>query len=89
MDHSNSEVTAETIIKCAACLKVIDIPMRLPCNHHYCLHCLRLFTKVKGGIQCQICKSWHTISDEGVNGFYSSWSHSGTNVARTDQIQIF
>ena len=62
-------VTEKRLIKCAACLKVFDIPMRLPCNHHYCLHCLRLFTKVKGRIQCQICKSWHTMPDEGVNGF--------------------
>ena len=62
-------VTERRFIKCAACLKVFDIPMRLPCNHHYCLHCLRLFIQVKGRIQCQICKSWHTVPDEGVNGF--------------------
>ena len=54
MDHSNSAATMDNMINCAACLNIFNIPLCLPCNHHYCLNCLRLFTKVKGKIRCQI-----------------------------------
>ena len=69
MDHSNSAATMDNMINRAACLNIFNIPLCLPCNHHYCLNCIRLFTKVKGRIQCQICKTRHIIPDEGVSAF--------------------
>ena len=44
--------------RCPACLEVVTDPRVLPCGHVFCLICLQCIVKIKGIIQCQMCRAY-------------------------------
>ncbi|XP_020259871.1 BRCA1-associated RING domain protein 1-like isoform X2 [Asparagus officinalis] len=44
----------ELELKCPACLKLLDLPIMLPCSHIFCSHCIP--TLIKSGSECPSCK---------------------------------
>ena len=61
--------TTAYVMECIGCFKELENLQLLLCGHQYCLNCLDIFKKRKGWIQCRVCKSFHKVPLNGINGF--------------------
>jgi tripartite motif-containing protein 2/3 len=59
--------------ECPICFEQIQQPKVLPCNHKFCLHCLRkIACTEKNILNCPLCRNEHKLPSGGTEGFPSS-----------------
>ncbi|XP_032781467.1 RING finger protein nhl-1-like [Daphnia magna] len=62
--------TLEDLVRCAICLEQLRRPTMLPCQHTFCLACLRIYAEKKSTtISCPTCRLQVALPLEGINAF--------------------
>nr|CAH0107848.1 unnamed protein product [Daphnia galeata] len=58
----------DDLVRCAICLEQLNRPTMLPCQHTFCLACLRIYARKKSKvIVCPTCRLDVTLPLEGIN----------------------
>ncbi|XP_013418212.1 E3 ubiquitin-protein ligase TRIM71-like isoform X2 [Lingula anatina] len=72
MASNLAEKISRDFLSCPICFELYDDPRALPCQHIFCLGCLKTHTgktKEGGQFNCPICRGETTLPENGADGF--------------------
>ena len=74
---SPTESTAARLsrhLECPVCLDMYDKPKALPCQHTFCLSCIKRTAKGGNTIQCPSCKTFHRLPNDKAEDFPNNYT---------------
>ena len=76
VDTSLTETLTDEFLQCPLCMDQFTSPKVLPCQHTFCLNCLKAYVEARSFyamLPCPLCKELFAVPDQNVENFRNNF----------------